>query len=575
MNPNVKEAYELWRTSEYFNEATKAELESIADNPKEIEERFYQDLSFGTGGLRGIMGAGTNRMNIYTVRKATQGLANFILKEKKEKQGVAIAYDSRNQSPVFAKEAAKTLVANGIKAYVFTSLRPTPQLSFALRTLGCCAGIVITASHNPPEYNGYKVYWEDGAQVTSPKDVEIIKEVNSITDYNKVFTLSMEEALESGLYQTIGEDIDEAYYKALEEVSLFPNQKEKINGELKIVYTPLHGSGLVPVRQILKRLGFEKVDVVKAQEEPDGNFPTVGYPNPEDDKAFTLALELGKEKKADIVLATDPDADRLGAFVYDPKTDSYQKFTGNMIGSLLVANIAKAYQAQGKLSSASTLVTTIVSGKMAKAIALDFGMQYMETLTGFKYIGEKIKEFETDEAHEYVFGFEESYGCLAGTHARDKDAVVAVMLLCEIAAHLKAQGLTLVDEMNRLYDTYGYYQEALVTKTMKGKEGLEKIQSLMEAIRNNPPKKIRETKVVRYCDYLKDEQIFYPEENMTSTGLPKSDVLYFELEDGGWCCIRPSGTEPKIKLYIGVKAETKEQAQVAVELLESSLSDLI
>ena len=537
----AKKRYEEWLENPYFDEATKSELKSIADDEKEIEERFYRDLEFGTGGLRGIIGAGTNRMNIYTVRKATQGLSNFILKENAQDKGVAIAYDSRNMSPEFAQEAALCLAANGIKAYIFPSLRPTPMLSFALRELGCTAGIVVTASHNPPEYNGYKVYWEDGAQITYPKDEQIISEVNAVTDYASVKTMAQEDAEAAGLYQVIGAEIDDKYIAALKALAIHPEIIREEAQNLKIVYTPLHGTGNLPVRRILKELGFEKVYVVKEQELPDGNFPTVSYPNPEDKNAFTLALDLAKEVDADIVLATDPDADRLGVYAKDTKTGEYMTL--------------------GTLPENGAVVTTIVSGKMSKEIVKDYGLTLIETLTGFKYIGEQIKFFEQSGSHEYVFGYEESYGCLVGTHARDKDAVVAVMALCEVAAYCRHQGITLCGQMETLFKKYGYYREGLCTVTLKGQEGAKKIQSMMEQIRTNVPDAVGGVKVLRFRDYRENVIRDCATGEETVTGLPKSNVLYFELENDAWCCIRPSGTEPKIKFYIGVKGTSGADAE--------------
>ena len=557
----AKKRYEEWLENPYFDEATKSELKSIADDEKEIEERFYRDLEFGTGGLRGIIGAGTNRMNIYTVRKATQGLSNFILKENAQDKGVAIAYDSRNMSPEFAQEAALCLAANGIKAYIFPSLRPTPMLSFALRELGCTAGIVVTASHNPPEYNGYKVYWEDGAQITYPKDEQIISEVNAVTDYASVKTMAQEDAEAAGLYQVIGAEIDDKYIAALKALAIHPEIIREEAQNLKIVYTPLHGTGNLPVRRILKELGFEKVYVVKEQELPDGNFPTVSYPNPEDKNAFKLALELAKEVDADIVLATDPDADRLGVYAKDTKTGEYMSFTGNMSGMLILEYILSQRKALGTLPENGAVVTTIVSGKMSKEIVKDYGLTLIETLTGFKYIGEQIKFFEQSGSHEYVFGYEESYGCLVGTHARDKDAVVAVMALCEVAAYCRHQGITLCGQMETLFKKYGYYREGLCTVTLKGQEGAKKIQSMMEQIRTNVPDAVGGVKVLRFRDYRENVIRDCATGEETVTGLPKSNVLYFELENDAWCCIRPSGTEPKIKFYIGVKGTSGADAE--------------
>ena len=571
---DAKKRYEEWLENPYFDEATKSELKSIAKDEKEIEERFYRDLEFGTGGLRGIIGAGTNRMNIYTVRKATQGLSNFILKEKAEKKGVAIAFDSRNMSPEFAEEAALCLAANGIKAYIFPSLRPTPMLSFALRELGCTAGIVVTASHNPPEYNGYKVYWEDGAQITYPKDEQIIGEVNAVTDYASVKTMSREAAEKAGLYQVIGPEIDDKYIEALKSLAIHPEIIREEAQNLKIVYTPLHGTGNIPVRRILKELGFEKVYVVKEQELPDGNFPTVSYPNPEDKNAFTLALELAKEVDADIVLATDPDADRLGVYAKDAKTGEYMSFTGNMSGMLILEYILSQRKALGTLPENGAVVTTIVSGKMSKEITKEYGMTIIETLTGFKYIGEQIKFFEQTGSHEYVFGYEESYGCLVGTHARDKDAVVAVMALCEVAAYCRHQGITLCDQMETLFKKYGYYKEGLCTVTLKGQEGAKKIQSMMEQIRTNVPDAVGGLKVLRFRDYRENIIRDCGTGEETATGLPRSNVLYFELENDAWCCIRPSGTEPKIKFYIGVKGSDDADAQEKLDTLTKAVEAL-
>ncbi len=550
---DARKTYEFWLEDPYFDEDTKAELRGIAGDADEIGERFYRDLEFGTGGLRGIIGAGTNRMNIYTVRKATQGLANYIIKEHAEKKGVAIAFDSRNMSPEFAQEVALCLAANGIRAYIFPSLRPTPMLSFALRELGCTAGIVVTASHNPPEYNGYKVYWEDGAQITFPKDREIIGEVNAITDYGQVKTMGQEAAEAAGLYQVIGPDMDDRYMEALKKLAIHPEIMKEEGRDLNIVYTPLHGTGNLPVRRVLDELGFTNVHVVEEQALPDGDFPTVSYPNPEDKNAFSLALKLAKEVDADLVLATDPDADRLGVYAKDSHTGEYRSFTGNMSGMLILEYILSQRKALGTLPENGAVVTTIVSGKMAREITKAYHVDLIETLTGFKYIGEQIKFFEQNHEHEYVFGYEESYGCLVGTHARDKDAVVAVMALCEAAAFCKHQGITLCDKMKELFDTYGYYKEGLCTVTLKGQDGAKKIASMMEGIRGNVPKTVGGLAVTQFRDYKEDVLLDCVNGTKTVTGLPRSNVLYFELEGGAWCCIRPSGTEPKIKFYIGVK----------------------
>ena len=570
MDENVKKNYEYWCTSPIFDEATKAELKSLEGNEDEIFDRFYRELEFGTGGLRGVIGAGTNRMNFYTVGKATQGLANFINKQGAAAKGVAIAFDSRRMSPEFADTAACVLAANGIKAYIFDSLRPTPELSFALRTLGCTAGIVVTASHNPPEYNGYKVYWEDGAQITAPKDAQIIGEVNAIKDYAEIKKMTTEAAKEAGLYEVIGKEIDDKYMEALKKLVLHPEAIKQMASSLKIVYTPLHGTGNVPVRRVLKELGFEQVTVVPEQELPDGNFPTVSYPNPEDKKAFALALDLAKKVDADLVLATDPDADRLGVYAKDTKTGEYKVFTGNMSGMLICEYEMSQKKALGILPANGALVTTIVSSNMAQAVAKEYGMKFIECLTGFKYIGEQIKFFEQTGSNEYVFGFEESYGCLVGTHARDKDAVVAVMALCEAAAYYKTQGITLWDQMLNIYNKYGYYKEDLFTMTFKGADGAKKMQDMMDAYRKNTPKQVGSYKVLRLRDYKNDVITDLATGETTLTGLPKSNVLYFELENDAWFCVRPSGTEPKIKFYAGIKGTSLEDsAKKLDELMEA------
>ena len=570
MDENVKKNYEYWCTSPIFDDATKSELKSLEGNEDEIFDRFYRELEFGTGGLRGVIGAGTNRMNFYTVGKATQGLANFINKQGDAAKGVAIAFDSRRMSPEFADTAACVLAANGIKAYIFDSLRPTPELSFALRTLGCTAGIVVTASHNPPEYNGYKVYWEDGAQITAPKDAQIIGEVNAIKDYAEIKKMTTEEAKAAGLYEVIGKEIDDKYMEALKKLVLHPEAIKQMASSLKIVYTPLHGTGNVPVRRVLKELGFEQVTVVPEQELPDGNFPTVSYPNPEDKKAFALALDLAKKVDADLVLATDPDADRLGVYAKDTKTGEYKVFTGNMSGMLICEYEMSQKKALGILPDNGALVTTIVSSNMAQAVAKEYGMKFIECLTGFKYIGEQIKFFEQTGSNEYVFGFEESYGCLVGTHARDKDAVVAVMALCEAAAYYKTQGITLWDQMLNIYNKYGYYKEDLFTMTFKGADGAKKMQDMMDAYRKNTPKQVGAYKVLRLRDYKNDVITDLATGETVPTGLPKSNVLYFELENDAWFCVRPSGTEPKIKFYAGIKGTSLEDsAKKLDELMEA------
>ena len=569
------DSYKDWCTNQYFDESVRKELESIASNEKEIEDRFYKNLEFGTGGLRGVIGYGTNRMNIYTVRKATQGLANFIIKENAKDRGVAIAYDSRHMSPEFADEAALCLNANGIKAYVFPSLRPTPMLSFTVRELNCIAGIVVTASHNPPEYNGYKVYWEDGAQITAPKDKLIIDEVNNVTDYNLVKTMDKEEAVKAGLYNVIGSDIDDKYIAQLKKQVVNPDICKEVGKELKIVYTPLHGTGNLPARRILKEIGFENVYVVPEQELPNGDFPTVSYPNPEAAEAFELALKLAKEKDADVVLATDPDADRLGVYAKDSKTGEYMSFTGNMSGMLIAEYLLSQKKEKGLIPDNGALIKTIVSTNMADKVAAEYNIKLIEVLTGFKFIGEQIKLFEQNHTYEYMFGFEESYGCLVGTHARDKDAIVAVMCLCEAAAYYKKQGLTLWDQMLNIYEKYGYFREGLESITLKGVEGVAKIQAMLDELRQNPPKKIGNYDVLAVRDYLKDEITDTKTGTVTTTGLPKSNVLYYDLNDDAWCCARPSGTEPKVKFYIGVKGTSFEDANNKMENLKKSLMEIV
>ena len=569
------DTYKQWCDNEYFDESTRAELKSIAGDEAEIEDRFYKDLEFGTGGLRGVIGNGTNRMNIYTVRKATQGLANFIIKEKAADRGVAIAYDSRRMSPEFANEAALCLNANGIKAYIFPTLRPTPELSFALRELKCIAGIVVTASHNPPEYNGYKVYWEDGAQITAPKDTQIINEVKAVTNYNTVKTMDIDEARACGLYNVIGYDMDDKYIAALKKMSLNGDIIKQVADDIKIVYTPFHGTGNVPVRRILKELGFKHVYVVPEQEKPDPDFTTLEYPNPEDPKAFTLALKLAKEKDADIILATDPDADRLGVYSKDSKTGEYMSFTGNMSGMLIAEYILSQRKEKGLLHDNGAFVKTIVSTNMADAIAKEYNVKLIEVLTGFKFIGEQIKLFEQQHTYEYEFGFEESYGCLVGTHARDKDAIVAVMALCEAAAFYKSKGLTLWDQMINIFDKYGYYKEGQKAITMKGAEGAAQIAQMMDDLRKNPPKKFGDWDVVEFRDYKTKECTDIKTGAKSDTGLPVSNVLYFDLTDNAWCCARPSGTEPKIKFYMGVKGTGLDDANEKLAKLTDAVMEAI
>ena len=558
---NYQEQYQAWLTNPYFDEETKAELKAIADDDKEIKERFYKELEFGTAGLRGIIGAGTNRMNIYTVRKATQGLANYIMQKGFQSKGVAIAYDSRRMSPEFANEAALCLAANGIKAYIFESLRPTPELSYAVRKLGCIAGINITASHNPPEYNGYKVYWEDGAQITPPHDKGIMDEVQKVTDYNTVKTMDVEAAKVAGLYEVIGAVIDDAYIEELKKQVIHWDAIKAVSKDLKIVYSPLHGTGNIPARRVLKELGFENVYVVKEQELPDGEFPTVSYPNPESEEAFELGLKLAKEVDADLVLATDPDADRLGVYVKDSKSGEYKVLTGNMSGCLLEEyELSQRKAVNGSLPEDGAVVSTIVTTNMAGTIAKSYGLRFIEVLTGFKFIGQQILGFEQSGVGTYLFGFEESYGCLIGTHARDKDAIVATMALCEAAAYYKTQGKTLWDAMIDMYEKYGYYKDDIQSITLKGIEGLAKIQEILETLRKEPPVEIAGYKVLKARDYKADTIKDLVTGEVTTTGLPSSNVLYYDLTDDAWLCVRPSGTEPKVKFYYGVKGASLEDA---------------
>ena len=572
---SYKDQFEFWLNDDYFDAKTKEELLAIRNDEKEVEDRFYKDLEFGTGGLRGVIGAGCNRMNIYTVRKASQGLANYVLKHNGADRGVAISYDNRRMSPEFADETALCLAANGIKTYVFDELRPTPELSFALRTLKCIAGVMVTASHNPPEYNGYKVYWEDGAQVTPPHDVNIIGEVNAISDYHTMKTMDKKEAIEKGLYNVIGKEIDDLYMEELKKQIIHPEVIAKVAEEIKIVYTPFHGTGNVPVRRVLSELGFKNVYVVPEQELPDPDFTTLEYPNPEDPKAFTYALALAKEKGADIVMATDPDADRLGIYALDTKSGEYVPFTGNMSGMLIAEYILRERVATKTMPENPALVTTIVTTNLAKAICENYGVKEIETLTGFKYIGEQIKIFKQTGCNNYVFGLEESYGCLAGTHARDKDAIVAVMCLCEVASWCKVNDITLWDMMIDVYEKYGYYKETQYAISKKGKEGLEEIAAMMEKLRTNPPTEFGAWKVREFRDYKKDYRKNYETGEEGNTGLPNSNVLYFDLTDDAWCCARPSGTEPKIKFYMGIKGKDLKDAEEQLNALTEALKSKI
>ena len=573
MEEEYLKKYKEWLENPIIDKKDKEELEAIRNDNEEIKDRFYKDLEFGTAGLRGVIGIGTNRMNKYTVGKATQGLANYIVKKGMQGRGVAIAYDSRRMSKEFSEQTALCLNASGIKTYRFNKETPTPELSFAVRELKCISGIVITASHNPPEYNGYKVYWEDGAQIVEPTDKEIIAEVNAIDDFSKIKTMSKEEAIKQGLYNEIGEEIDNRYIEELKKLVVNQEAINKTQKDLKIVYTPLHGTGGILVKRILKELGFENVYVVKEQENPNGEFPTVEYPNPEDSKAFQLALELAQKVDADIVLANDPDADRLGVYVKDTNSGEYIQFNGNMTGNLIAEYILSQKKEHGKLPKNGAIIKTIVSSNLTDAIAKEYNVKLFSTLTGFKNIAKIIRNFEeNNNEYECLFSYEESYGCIIGTHARDKDGIVAVMTLCEAACYYKMQGLTLWDQMNKMYEKYGYYKEKQISVTLKGQEGAEKIKLMMENMRNNPPTELAGLKVISVGDYSK--QVIHNNLNgeNTSTNLPKSNVLYYELENDSWCCVRPSGTEPKIKFYLGVKGINSNEAEIKLDELSKEVN---
>ena len=573
MEEEYLKKYKEWLENPIIDKKDKEELEAIRNDNEEIKDRFYKDLEFGTAGLRGVIGIGTNRMNKYTVGKATQGLANYIVKKGMQGRGVAIAYDSRRMSKEFSEQTALCLNASGIKTYRFNKETPTPELSFAVRELKCISGIVITASHNPPEYNGYKVYWEDGAQIVEPTDKEIIAEVNAIDDFSKIKTMSKEEAIKQGLYNEIGEEIDNRYIEELKKLVVNQEAINKTQKDLKIVYTPLHGTGGILVKRILKELGFENVYVVKEQENPNGEFPTVEYPNPEDSKAFKLALELAQKVDADIVLANDPDADRLGVYVKDTNSGEYIQFNGNMTGNLIAEYILSQKKEHGKLPKNGAIIKTIVSSNLTDAIAKEYNVKLFSTLTGFKNIAKIIRNFEeNNNEYECLFSYEESYGCIIGTHARDKDGIVAVMTLCEAACYYKMQGLTLWDQMNKMYEKYGYYKEKQISVTLKGQEGAEKIKLMMENMRNNPPTELAGLKVISVGDYSK--QVIHNNLNgeNTSTNLPKSNVLYYELENDSWCCVRPSGTEPKIKFYLGVKGINSNDAEIKLDELSKEVN---
>ena len=572
---NYLEEYKKWCESPEFDEETKKELLAIKNDEKEIEDRFYKELEFGTAGLRGVIGAGTNRMNQYTVGKATQGLANYILEQGTQDKGVAISYDSRKMSKEFSMQTALILCANGIKTYLFESLRPVPELSFAIRELKCTAGIMITASHNPPKYNGYKVYWDDGAQIVSPRDKDIIAKVRAVESFSEIKQMSEEEAKNKGLLNFVGKEMDDLYIEKLKSLILNPEIVKEQGKKLKVVYTPLHGTGNMVAERLLNEIGIENLYVVPEQKEPDGNFPTVDYPNPEDPKAFKLALELAKKVDADVVLATDPDADRLGIFAKDSKTGEYKNYTGNMSALLIAEYRISQMKEKGILPKNGMMITTIVSSNLTKAIGEYYGLEVIEVLTGFKNIGAVMRKAEENKDKEYVFGFEESYGCLIGDYARDKDGIAAVMALCEAACYYQSKGMTLWDQMIAIYEKYGYYKETQVSIVREGAEGAEEIKQMMTNTRNKDIEKIGDYKVLTFKDIEKDyvKNMITGEES--KSGLPKSNVLYYELEDNNWCCIRPSGTEPKIKLYMGVKGKTDEEATRKLEDLKQAMLNVV
>jgi len=556
-----QEKYEEWLNNPIFDEETRKALDEMKNDEIEKKDSFYKDLEFGTAGLRGIVGAGTNRMNKYTVGKASQGLAQYIVKKGGQEKGVAIAYDSRNMSTEFSELAALTLNANGVKTFIFESLRPTPELSFAVRKLGCISGIVVTASHNPPKYNGYKVYWDDGAQITEPTDGEIIAEVNNITDFSKIKTISKEEAIQKGLYNVISLDMDTMYLEELKKNTLNPEAIKQVANDLKIVYTPLHGTGGMLAKRLFSELGYKNVHIVKEQEKPDGSFPTVSYPNPEDPKAFEYAINLAKQIDADIVLANDPDADRIGMHIKDSKTGEYIVFNGNMIGLTIAEYLISQKREKGTLPENPALIKTIVSSNMTDRICEHYGVELFLALTGFKNIAARIRQFEGKNSHNCIMGYEESYGCLIGTHARDKDGIIAVMLLCEIAAYYKTKGMTLWDAILEMYKKYGYYREGQIPVVLEGADGAAKIQEMMKQMRNNPPKKLGKYKILKImdCSLGIEKDLATGEEKKLD--LPKSNVLRYTLENDCWCAVRPSGTEPKIKFYMGVRGNSLEEAE--------------
>ncbi|KHD38473.1 phosphoglucomutase [Clostridium acetobutylicum] len=569
---SYKEKFKAWLDSEYVDVETKKELEAIKDE-KEIEDRFYKDLEFGTGGLRGVIAAGSNRINIYTVGKATQGLADYLNKNYNN-ASIAIAHDSRIMSREFAERAASVLCANGIKTYLFDSLRPTPMLSFTVRHLNCKAGIVITASHNPKQYNGYKVYNEDGNQLTDNAAAEVLDFIEKTEDFSGVKLIDIKKAEKDGILDIIGEEVDKVYIDKVKDLTIRKDMVKESAKDLKIIYTPIHGSGNIPVRRVLKELGYENLTVVKEQEKPDGNFPTAPYPNPEQPSVFNIALELAKKVDPDVIFGTDPDCDRIGVLVKN-KSGEYKVLTGNQTGVLLTHYIISSLKDTGKLPANGAVIKTIVTSEMTRKITEDYDMKLIDVLTGFKYIGEKIKEFEETNSNTYLFGFEESYGCLAGTFVRDKDAVVAATLVCEMALYYKNKGLSLDDALNELYEKYGFYKENLVSIELQGKEGQEKIQKALNYLRENMSDNVAGVKIVKKFDYKSSVEKDIPKNEEKKIELPKSNVLRFILEDGSWFVVRPSGTEPKMKVYLAVAGRNKEDSEARMNKFNNDVMDII
>lgn len=568
--------YKFWLENDYFDKETKEELSKIKDNPKEIEERFYRDLEFGTGGLRGIIGAGTNRMNKYTVRKASQGVADYVARQGDEarRKGIVIAYDSRYRSSEFALESAMVFAGNGIKAYLFDELRPTPELSFAVRFLNASAGIVVTASHNPKEYNGYKVYGEDGGQLSLEGSNAVLEEINKIEDITKISIISREEAERKGLLEIIGHKIDDEYITRLKTISINPEMVRNIGDTFKIIYTPIHGTGNKLVRRILSEIGYKKVLVVKEQELPDPAFSTVKSPNPEEKSAFAIAIEMARKEDVDLIIGTDPDCDRVGVVVRNASGE-YTVLTGNQTGCILMEYILSRKKAGNKLPSNGFVVKTIVTTELAKKIAAYYNIELVEVLTGFKFIGEQIKLQDELGGKKYLFGFEESYGYLAGTFARDKDGVVTSMLVGEVAAYYKSRGMSMHEGLQEIYRKYGYSLEGIASFTLEGKEGLEKIKSTMETLRKERNDRFNTSEVSAIRDYATGERYELASGSKNALTLPESDVLYYEMKDGSWFCIRPSGTEPKIKIYFGVSGGSMGDAEGKMQVLKDNVVGVV